>query len=237
MKVNWLTVTGALIALQVVAGCKTNCRCPEGLVACYQMDGDARDCSEFGNHGQARSLKFAEDRFGEKGKAASFKGMAACIEVPPSESLHLTNGLTIAVWLKIRGYQNNWAPVLCKGDTRKSREYALSLSRLVEGFYQDENHDSYRNCIGTKVSEYPADGEWHHVAMAYDLKSTRAYLDGRLVGEAPSRDYLNKSGCGVLYIGMDPPGGLEFFNGEMDDLFIFNRPLAIDDIKCVMRHR
>ena len=234
-KQGLLGCVGATVCLLQV-GClsqRTEIQEVEGLVAYYKFDGNVEDSSPFRNDGMSCKVSFGTNRLGQAASAGVFCGPGSFVVVKPSESLHLTNGLSFAVWVNVQGYKNDWAPILCKGASREAREYAFALSHLVKGFYQDENNDTYRNCIGTHVTKYPRNDEWHHLVMSYDGCSTSAYMDGELVGQEKNAcpSYLSKSGTEPLFIGMDLPGATENFVGLMDDLRIYNRPISAEEAK------
>ena len=67
------------------------------LVADFHFDGDAADSSGYANNGTVvGGVTFVD---GVNGKAASFNGTDAYIEVPNSPSLGVTTALTISMWI------------------------------------------------------------------------------------------------------------------------------------------
>lgn len=72
---------------------------------------------------------------------------------------------------------------------------------------------------------------WIHVAMTWDSRTTKAYLNGKVVGEeevdmAPS--------TGSMFIGKRGHGVTGFFNGVIDEVTVYNKALSSDEIQCIM---
>ena len=98
---------------------------PAGLVAAYGFNEDtgtqALDASGLGNNGSlsgaTRSLS------GHSGGAASFNGTNASVIVPDSNSLDLTNGMTVEAWVRPTA-GSGWRTVVLK-ESSGNLSYAL----------------------------------------------------------------------------------------------------------------
>ena len=75
------------------------------------------------------------------------------------------------------------------------------------------------------------DGKWHHVAGTYDQNFIRAYVDGRLEGEAAFKD-VPDTNEEPLVIGAITPK-VNFFTGVIDEVGLFNIGLTEDDLKMI----
>ena len=71
------------------------------------------------------------------------------------------------------------------------------------------------------------DGKWHHVTGTYDRAFIRAYVDGRMEGEAVFKD-VPDTNDEPLVIGAITPK-LNFFTGIIDEVGLFNIGLTEDD--------
>jgi hypothetical protein len=76
------------------------------------------------------------------------------------------------------------------------------------------------------------DGSWHHVAVVYDGKHVRHYLDGREVRHETASGRIDVRGDGPAFIGSNS-GTTEFFGGGIDDLRIYDHAISAADIKTL----
>lgn len=214
----------------------------DGLVAYYPFDsdpfvGEVEDASGNGNDGVAYDVMLTDDRHGNQESAYYFGGYysnnggGAYVEIPDYDMLYnITTAVTITAWIKADDWghldgvgEGCWASVVCKGFLK--RQYSLQIKCDSETRW---NTTTRRNNIKS-TSAMPTLGKWHHVAMTYDGATQTAYLDGAAIGFGTANDAI-VAVAEPLYIGMDNPGGLEFFEGSIDEVRIYNRSLSSDEI-------
>ena len=75
------------------------------------------------------------------------------------------------------------------------------------------------------------DGQWHHLAMSYDMESLKIYVDGILEGEKATEVEPNKIQV-LVTIGSLPDRN--FTKGIIDEAAIFNVALDEEDISNIM---
>ena len=95
----------------------------------------------------------------------------------------------------------------------------LETDQLRCGFWQD---------VVTTAESF-SDTGWHHLACTYDVAGStiRLYRDGvELLAETVTGNY---TGSGPLYIGKRFDDS-RYFNGSLDELVVYNRPLAAYEI-------
>ncbi|PIZ47810.1 hypothetical protein COY32_01100, partial [candidate division WWE3 bacterium CG_4_10_14_0_2_um_filter_41_14] len=87
-------------------------------------------------------------------------------------------------------------------------------------------------CTGGVV---PSVGQWVHVAATYDGNTVRNYIDGRLQNSVAQTGTISTISTGPVTIGnyLVPTSGYEF-NGQIDDVRIYNYALTANQIKTVM---
>lgn len=178
-----------------------------------------------------------------RGSALLFDGVGDYVEVPDAASLDLVNGFTIAAWINLTEY-TEWASVVTKGglpnDAGDGNNYTI--------------HQSGPTCCSPLTEfghlRFTADGpalpiplpeshsviplhEWHFIAVTFDGTTVRFYLDGEPDGEqaAPGALIPNDE---PLHIGVDFPGGDEYWHGLIDEVRIWNQPLEIAHIRAAM---
>ena len=100
--------------------------------------------------------------------------------------------------------------------------------------YYDTAPGFHAITVGRNV--WPA-GEWHMVTATKDAAGHKLYLDSVLkASDTNTKDdnYANTRNIGLGARVWTSPR-VEFFNGVLDDVRIYNRALAADEIKQVMR--
>jgi hypothetical protein len=83
-----------------------------------------------------------------------------------------------------------------------------------------------------------ADDRWHHFALTHAGKGTaegmNLYIDGRLVVARPVRTQIDLQKVERVQVGgpSPNPGMLSLdFPGMVDEICVFDRPLAADEVK------
>lgn len=201
----------------------------DGLVAHYAFDSSANDSSGNGNNGILHfGVGTTADRHGKAGSAYHFDGTSGYVEVPDSDSLNkVGQQLTISAWVKPEAWDRGWISVLCKGDAEKS-QYALFIGPEQWGVYRNSNGIDVM-CNTTKSV---ALDNWSFVAVTYSPTLIAAYLNGELVGTvSPNGNTVENTN--PLYLGIDPPGSVECFAGDMDEVRIYNRCLSASEIRAL----
>jgi hypothetical protein len=213
-----------------------------GLIAQYKFDFDpainsntVKDYSPNGNDGKIRGgLNYVEDRFGIDCSAMNFDG-SGYITVPNSQSLQSpSDAFSAAVWFKLNkgcDFFKEWLTICCKSD--QSRESDSSPQYRMQATAQTVS-------INTEFTENfipPLSYEvWYFYVYTYDGSSVKVYIDAKLVFEYPYSGLLEENSM-PLEIGRDLPGGIEFYNGVMDDLLLYNRSLSDREIAVLYNAR
>ncbi len=172
------------------------------------------------------------------GSALSFDGSDDYVQVRDDPSLDMTTGVTIAAWIFLDSY-TEWASIVTKGgivddgDELTPNNYTVHQSgpSAASGEYGHLRFTTGFGLAGDSHSIIPLH-EWHHVAVTFDGTFVRFYLDGQadggvfFPGSLPPND-------DPLHIGVDFPGGDEYWHGRIDELMIFNRALTRDNIRAL----
>lgn len=76
---------------------------------------------------------------------------------------------------------------------------------------------------------------WHHVAVVGTEETLSLYLDGVLIAEELTMMSLAEMRPQQLYIGKGPTaGGDGYFNGVMDNVFLYKRALSADELADIV---
>ncbi len=202
----------------------------EGLVAYYTFDSNANDDSGNGNNGILHGVTLTDDRHGNVDGAYHFDGTSAYIEVADSDSLReVGQTMTLSVWVKPEAWDGDWISVLCKGYGKTSRQYGITFSK--NNFWLFNYHaGSTENDVPTSKGDIL--GSWNHVVMTYSPQSITAYLNGENIGAmTPVGNIIENTDA--LYIGIDPPGAVEYLKGDMDEVRVYNRTLSAAEVRAL----
>jgi hypothetical protein len=211
-----------------------------GLVAYYQFDGTAEDKSGNNNHGLIQGgVSVVTDRTKKNGKALRFDGLSGCIEIANGMAFDFSSNLTIAFWVN-PGKQptSNSADIFSKGQWADSNlagtQWSVENSGLINSFHfffqQASTPPAF---IQSTYVTYPQ-GDWSHLVISKSRLKVTTYFDGVNVGsETMSNPNLLLNGGLSLTIGaIKGSNGLfsRFFNGSLDDIFIFNRAITAMEV-------
>ncbi len=190
-----------------------------GLVAYYPFNGNANDESGNGNDGTVLGATLTPDRFGNVNSAYSFDGVDDYIEIPSSLTF---SEITFSAWINAAiAYINNRG-IFTIDDT--GGQFFIIRGNSVDALSVIVN--------GVEVNEYEWSFEidvWTHIAVTYDGYSIIIYKNG-VSTETGGINGLPITG--IIYIGGvgRPVFATEFWDGDIDDVWIYNRALSEDEI-------
>ena len=233
MKLNFLFSAVLILAQASIALSQSP---TNGLVAFYKFNLDLSkdantvyDFSRNQNNGKkVNGVSYTSDRFGVGCSAMLFDG-TGYITVPSSNSLKRPrNAFTAAVWFKFTkgaDFFKEWITICCKSDqtdeTADSPQYRMQATAQTISI----NSEFTENFIPQLSYEV-----WYFYAYTFDGSKVRVFLNGKFVYELDYTGQLTANDM-PLEIGRDLPGGLEYFDGTMDDLRIYDR--ALDETELI----
>ncbi len=200
----------------------------QGLVLHYPLDGNSKDDSGRGNDGRVRGAIATADRFGRMQGALRFDGHDDYIvtrsEVPVSEEY------SVSLW--VRPDMGSAGAILYRGNMN-SCWYDPYLTVAA-----DTLAASVSGCEGSgRIGTAPLSaGKWHHIALVITAATQRLYLDGR---EVAASDHARAGVPVPLTIGATGLGEGYFygFEGAIDDLAVYDRPLGADEVLALYHER
>ena len=145
-------------------------------------------------------------------------------EIPP---LNLnTNTITMSAWIKPNGVQNDWAGIIfCRGGSNTS---GLSIKDDNELRYHWNNGE-----YGWSSGAYAELDKWNHVAMVIEPTQMTIYLNG--VAFTRINNHSLEEFDVPTRIGNDATQSSRTFDGQIDEVCIWNRVLSQDEIRN-LRH-
>lgn len=161
--------------------------------------------------------------------ALSFNGSPNYVLVNNSDKLNPAN-ISIATWVKWNidpSTGASWSTIVNKDGDNHYRLQHNSSNTAFEFGIRTENGG--RHVSGTTA---PQEGVWYFLVGTYDGSSLKIYVDGVLERSTNINGNLVTS-IADLNIGRRAPGN-RYFNGEIDELSIFDRALSSEEIEVMM---
>ena len=151
-----------------------------------------------------------------------------------SKALHFPGSAvwTITAWIKAE-FKNGWVEFVSKSVPKGNtdfRNYVLQIAGDT-GFLRPHFTQGAQQWKLTAGTTDLRDSKWHHVAGTYDQTVIRAYVDGRMEGEAVLKD-VPDTNDEPLVIGAITPE-VNFFTGIIDEVGLFNIALTEDELKMI----
>jgi len=199
----------------------------EGLIAYYPLNGNADDVSGNERNGQLiNSPTFTEDRFGIPNQAITFNGTNNYVSIP---YYNLGNEpVTISCWVKATTSDNNYLGIVSLYDDNTKVEYriaqngnSLVICRNNPG-YSWYSTSAYTITLNT----------WYNVTLRYSSSLLEMYVNGSFFTSITVGWYANWYSYPTEFcIGKGTGDTTNFFNGSVDDVFIYNRALSPSEIE------
>lgn len=159
------------------------------------------------------------------GSALVFDGAGDYVRVADSSSLHFSDQLTLMAWVNETAV-GQFAKVISRRTGYHFYFLGVDNGRPYGGIGEDTSYTV------TGKSLLMSLGRWNHLSMVFDDAIDRMFLhfDGTERMTTVTRSLPFISGVDVT-IGADFEGSQNFFNGDIDDVAIYNRALSDDEIR------
>ncbi|MEK6936103.1 MAG: LamG domain-containing protein [Nanoarchaeota archaeon] len=233
-------IVSLIILINIIS---ISANCPNGIVGYWNFDQNNTnqiDSSGNGNNGTVNGGASFIDS-GKYGGAYSFGGVGSYVNVSHSNSLNISNEITLICWVKLNSYDQisnyaNWhSSCIYKtgGPTALNVVgYGLEIynGTGIPHFQIDDN-----NVINYVVSGSPLSlNEWHQLAGTYNGSDMKLYVDGVFINNISRSGMIDNSDY-PLYIGSSRneyanPDAYAYLNGTIDEVAVFNRALNQTEI-------
>jgi hypothetical protein len=202
-----------------------------GLVGYWPFNGNANDESGNGNNGTVNGATLTTDRFGNVNSAYVFSG-GANISVPHNANQNISSVGTWSAWVDVSSFTaaGTTSQLISKYNSNlNQRSYVLELelSKFKHNVHDGITWHSVTSATSMQINE------WRQVTVVFDKTaspSLKLYLDGTL--SATDDSYHGDLPIHSLPIIFGNSSGIALaaFNGEMDDIGIWNRALTPQEI-------
>ncbi len=192
------------------------------LVAYYPFDGNTRDVSAYNNH--ASSTLLTRDRFGKSNKAATFDGAREM--TAPNSPQHNSPVTSVSFWVRPRTLPGNGEVFLLSLGGWQER-WKISLPPHGKPVWTTNHANGISDMDSGDGNELQI-GAWTHLVMVHDGVEDRIYINGvrvaskEVIGDLDATTY-------PLGIGFNPIDGGNWFDGDMDEIQLYN--VALDDAR------
>jgi len=210
-----------------------------GLVGWWPFNGNAIDESANTNDGTVNGATLTTDRFGNANKAYSFNGNSNEILIPHNNSLNALP-ISISVWFRTSNQQQDKMLVNKYGcQTYNGYSFNINNNKPSAYYYSNGSQNNVLNLDPLSINNLTLnDFQWHHGLLIIEADSSKIYIDNYQVINVPTSSgqltltntvedlhfakyaYGNCGGIGQNY----------FYNGELDDIGIWNRALTPNEI-------
>ncbi len=211
-----------------------------GYVAFYPFEGNAEDVSGYAHDGIVYGATLTADRFGNAENAYSFDGSDDWIFIEDAPEFHFTDGFAVSLWVRLRSAAPYYFPYhvieKCGSWIIMQRGWDLLMG------FTDETGTNISVPLGNAGTAGLSPGIWYNFIMMYDAAASggnfRVYRNGTLVHSADCPGLaLAQTISNVVMSYYEPApdaGGIGYyFDGDIDDVMLFDRALAELEIDAV----
>ena len=195
----------------------------DGLLVHYLFDGNADDESENGNDGILfGDIQLTEDRFGNTNSAFDFDGIDDYIQNNNNFD-SITNNFSVSFWMKKENlWEYEYQKLIFFGTSTSNNGIQISQGYAPYPFYF--RTDLMSSLI---VTDYPALNSWLHIVVKYDGINVKMFIDNQLIGITPYSANIIVTTPLVIGWGYNS----EFYNGQIDDIRIYDRPISDEEVQ------
>ncbi|MBN1169343.1 hypothetical protein JXA63_05665 [Candidatus Woesebacteria bacterium] len=209
-----------------------------GLVGYWKLDetsSPSYDSSGNGNSGTWHNS--ADDSVGKFGNAISLSSSTSdYVSISSSDDLNPTDAVTVALWVKPDdSAKSSWQEFVMKAqsNTVSLRQYNIR-PQINTGYLQGGVISEDGTALTTTAENVIVPNDtWSHVAMTYDYidSTVRLYMNGKLVQTEVEVGGKINTTDGALALGRLGSYSAEYFDGDMDEVRVYNRALSPSEVE------
>jgi hypothetical protein len=200
-----------------------------GLISHWPFSGNANDAVG-GNNGSVFNATLTPDRFGNPNCAYKFDGFTSYIKALAAGPTG-TVSRSVSFWAK----RTATTAQQCAFDYGTpggigSYHIIFNYSFSCQGIGFDNGSTTQ-----TRASSLFTNGNWHHFVLVFDnsistqMNNMIYYVDGVAMSATVScgaNDFINSGAAFPITIGRTADASSRYFNGDLDDFFLYNRALT-----------
>lgn len=201
-----------------------------GLISQWPFSGNANDVVG-GNNGTVSNATLTADRFGNPNCAYKFNGVNSYL-IMANSGPSGSGSRSISFWAKTTS--TSLTAPFCYGGAPSS--FAIQFWYGCSGIGFDNGAGAY-----IKTNPNVSDGAWHHYVAVYNstvstqMGSIDFYMDGSVLPTlgctiGTTLATINTTTTFPINIGKVSDNNIRYFNGDLDDFFIYNRALTPTEV-------
>lgn len=214
----------ALVVSIILAAVVARAGVSDGLVAYYPFNGNANDESGNGHDGTVNGAVLTTDRSGNADSAYDFDGTDQYISIPRTPLLEPESSISVSLWFEAN-QTDQTARVISKKHGTVSHTVVLYVEddKLIS-FVKTSSNGDHPQTGFTDTSS------WHHAVVVYDGEFGRLYLDGVEKDKDDMSGAVEWDDSYDWIIGAYVAGGVQPFDGAIDEVRIYNRALGASEV-------
>lgn len=201
---------------------------PSGLVGWWGFNGNAQDASGNGFNGSVNGATLTNNRFGNAFSAYSFDGTNDRITVADAQALN-PGQMTMSIWVRPQAFGPSEQYIVNKSFDPNPRHWSIRITSTGQLQVETRINNTYYLYSATGPSANLSLNQWTFLCLMFD--GTRTILlrnQDTVVNVAQSGSMTSSNlalNFGYFPHANMPPFGY-FFNGQLDDAGMWNRPLT-----------
>ncbi len=216
---------------------------PNQQMAYFKFNGNLNDSSA--NKNNASVIGNEKYEYAVQGKGFVFDS-ETYIEVPDSDSLEATSGLTLSAWIKVNTINTTWTewPILDrpKSSITSGASAYTYYARVFGGgksgqiaFYLLNKATSPLGVLSKNIDSRIS--KWCMLTVAFNDsdKTVTCYVNGTQTDAIRKDDFTLRHSGGKLIIGL--MNNSRFFKGTMDEVRLYNYQMKSADVKKLYAYR
>ncbi|WP_082805243.1 DUF6701 domain-containing protein [Pseudomonas sp. BMS12] len=168
---------------------------------------------------------------GTCGYGAFSTGSSQYVQRADNNLLDLTGSFTIGVWVKPRALPASGLMSILSKD--ENYEFHVNPNGTINWWWQTTGPSATREFNSTTALTV---GQWSHVLIRYAPGDQRIYINGALAGQASFTGTPVVNGD-PLQLGADQNAAGRYFDGDLDELRIYNTALTPAQITALYQER
>lgn len=203
-----------------------------GLLGWWPFTGSANDLSGNGNNGTVNGATLTTDRFGLSNQAYNFNGVSNYIQIDSSILNNVNLSHSISFWFNA-GYTGHTIDIINdRFGSSYDIKYRFSIDSINQGRLTYFNYKSPGTSNQILTPTVINNNQWYNAILTYDQANSKAiiYING-IVVDSLNAVFLQNTNSNPTTIGrLTGPVTHYYFNGEIDDIGMWNRALTQQEI-------
>lgn len=189
-----------------------------GVLSEYDFNNDLLNKTGANPFSTNDQLTYVNGRDGSTNGAVNLNGGGTTATIPGLP--YGNSSRTVSMWVKMNAVANNFNFLYHYGTSNNGQGALIKPLEAVQFATNPSHSVATNNVINT----------WYHYVFIYDGSNSKIYKDGVLLGTA-ARSWSLTNNANIFKLGLSETGALNFYNGAIDDLKIYN--IALSDTQVL----